>query len=125
MLKFLRLLIFFLRGNMKYHISISCDSFSDAFAVPCRKAISPYGFVFTELVSQIDQEINELVAEQQKVDAQCAHYKSEIGELKRDIENSNRQKQVVTKALVKKVLLNFSDYTQLSLTSFLSICSCL
>ncbi|XP_058743170.1 structural maintenance of chromosomes protein 3 [Vicia villosa] len=53
-------------------------------------------------IQEIDQEINELVAEQQKADAQCAHYKSEIGELKRDIENSNRQKQVVTKALAKK-----------------------
>ncbi|CAI8586571.1 unnamed protein product [Vicia faba] len=53
-------------------------------------------------IQEIDQEINELVAEQQKVDAQCAHYKSEIGELKRDIENSNKQKQVVSKALAKK-----------------------
>ncbi|CAL5190345.1 unnamed protein product [Lathyrus oleraceus] len=53
-------------------------------------------------IQEIDQEINELVAEQQKADAQCAHYKSEIVELKRDIENSNKQKQVVSKALAKK-----------------------
>jgi structural maintenance of chromosome 3 (chondroitin sulfate proteoglycan 6) len=69
--------------------------------------------------------INELVTEQQKVDAQCAHNKSEIEELKRDIANSNKQKPLFSKALAKKVSLNFPYYTQLSLTSFLSIGSCL
>jgi archaellum component FlaC len=73
------------------------------------KVIFPYGFVFTELVSQIDQKINKLVAEQQKVDAQCAHCKSEIEELKQDIDNSNKQKKLFSNALAKKVTLNFSD----------------
>jgi hypothetical protein len=90
-----------------------------------KKTIFPYGFVFAELVSQIDQKINDLVTEQQKVDAQCAHSKSEIEELKRDIANSNKQKPLFSKALAKKVSLNFSDSTQLPLTSFLSIDSCL
>jgi hypothetical protein len=69
--------------------------------------------------------INELVTKQQKVDSQCAHNKSEIEELKRDIANSNKQKPLFSKALAKKVSLNFSYNTQLSLTNFLSIGSCL
>jgi predicted PurR-regulated permease PerM len=89
------------------------------------KVIFLYGFVFTELVSQIDQKINKLVAEQQKVDAQCAHNRSEIEELKQDIANSDKQKELFSKALGKKVSLNLSDYTQLSLRSFVSIGSCL
>jgi hypothetical protein len=50
--------------------------------------------------------INELVTEQQKVDAQCAHNKSEIEELKRDIANSNKQKPLFSKALAKKVIFH-------------------
>ncbi|KAK2377447.1 Structural maintenance of chromosomes (SMC) family protein [Trifolium repens] len=53
-------------------------------------------------IQEIDQMINELVTEQQKVDAQCAHNKSEIEELKRDIANSNKQKPLFSKALAKK-----------------------
>ncbi|XP_045830635.1 structural maintenance of chromosomes protein 3-like [Trifolium pratense] len=53
-------------------------------------------------IQEIDQKINELVTEQQKVDAQCAHNKSEIEELKRDIANSNKQKPLFSKALAKK-----------------------
>ncbi|CAJ2653742.1 unnamed protein product [Trifolium pratense] len=53
-------------------------------------------------IQDIDQKINELVTEQQKVDAQCAHNKSEIEELKRDIANSNKQKPLFSKALAKK-----------------------
>lgn len=63
--------------------------------------------VFAELVLQIDQKINELVAEQQKIDAERAHVKSEIEQLKQDIANANKQKQLITKALAKKVLWNF------------------
>ncbi|GAU14498.1 hypothetical protein TSUD_250400, partial [Trifolium subterraneum] len=55
-----------------------------------------------EQLEKIDQQINELVTEQQKVDAQCAHNKSEIEELKRDIANSNKQKPLFSKALAKK-----------------------
>ncbi|KAK2378214.1 Structural maintenance of chromosomes (SMC) family protein [Trifolium repens] len=53
-------------------------------------------------LEQIDQKINELVAEQQKVDAQCAHNRSEIEELKQDIANSDKQKELFSKALGKK-----------------------
>ncbi|KAK2432041.1 Structural maintenance of chromosomes (SMC) family protein [Trifolium repens] len=55
-----------------------------------------------ENLEQIDQKINKLVAEQQKVDAQCAHCKSEIEELKQDIDNSNKQKKLFSNALAKK-----------------------
>ncbi|WVZ20171.1 hypothetical protein V8G54_007493 [Vigna mungo] len=58
--------------------------------------------VFAELVLQIDQKINELVAEQQKIDAERAHVKSEIEQLKQDIANANKQKQLISKALAKK-----------------------
>lgn len=53
-------------------------------------------------LQKIDQKINELVAEQQKIDAQCAHNKSELEGLKQDIANSNKQKQLISKALAKK-----------------------
>ncbi|XP_057441576.1 structural maintenance of chromosomes protein 3-like [Lotus japonicus] len=51
---------------------------------------------------EIDQKINELVAEQQKIDAKRAHDKSEIEQLKQDIANANKQKQLISKALAKK-----------------------
>lgn len=71
--------------------------------------------VFTELVLQIDQKINEIVAEQQKIDAKCAHDKSVIEQLKQDIANANKQKLLISKALAKKVLLNFSVILNYSL----------
>ncbi|KAL9314311.1 hypothetical protein ACSQ67_019763 [Phaseolus vulgaris] len=54
------------------------------------------------LFLQIDQKINELVAEQQKIDAKRAHDKSEIEQHKQDIANANKQKQLISKALTKK-----------------------
>lgn len=84
------------------------NDFSDAYVIPCHKTIFPYGFVFTELVSRIDQKINELVAEQQKIDAERALDKSKMEQHKQDIANSNKQKQLISKALAKKVLLDFS-----------------
>ncbi|XP_027904525.1 structural maintenance of chromosomes protein 3 [Vigna unguiculata] len=53
-------------------------------------------------LQEIDQKINELVAEQQKIDAKRAHDKSEIEQLKQDIANANKQKQLISKALAKK-----------------------
>ncbi|BAT79746.1 hypothetical protein VIGAN_02267200 [Vigna angularis var. angularis] len=53
-------------------------------------------------LQEIDQKINELVAEQQKIDAKRAHDKSEIEQLKQDIANANKQKQLISKALTKK-----------------------
>ncbi|KAL2316967.1 hypothetical protein Fmac_030843 [Flemingia macrophylla] len=50
----------------------------------------------------IDRRINELVAEQQKIDAKRAHDKSEMDQFKQDIANANKQKQLISKALAKK-----------------------
>lgn len=58
---------------------------------------------FTWLFSQIDQEINKLVSEQQKSDAKLAHDKSELEQIKQDIKNANKQKYSDSKALEKKV----------------------
>lgn len=60
-------------------------------------------FVFAQLVLQIDQKITELVSEQQKIDAKRTHDKSELEQLKQDITNANKQKQLISKALEKKV----------------------
>lgn len=53
-------------------------------------------------LQEIDQKINELVAEQQKNDAGLGHDKSELEQLKQDILNAERQKQSILKALQKK-----------------------
>nr|XP_016456094.1 PREDICTED: structural maintenance of chromosomes protein 3-like [Nicotiana tabacum] len=53
-------------------------------------------------LQEIDQKINELVAEQQKNDAALAHDKSELEQLKQDIGNAERQRQSILKALQKK-----------------------
>ncbi|KAF3684905.1 Structural maintenance of chromosomes protein 3 [Capsicum annuum] len=54
-------------------------------------------------LEEIDQKINELVAEQQKNDAGLGHDKSELEQLKQDIGNAERQRQSILKALQKKV----------------------
>ncbi|KAK9101892.1 hypothetical protein Sjap_019146 [Stephania japonica] len=56
------------------------------------------------LISQcsIDQEITKLVAKQQKDDAQQAHDKSELEQLKQDITNALKQNASIVKALEKK-----------------------
>ncbi|PHU14416.1 Structural maintenance of chromosomes protein 3 [Capsicum chinense] len=53
-------------------------------------------------LEEIDQKINELVAEQQKNDAGLGHDKSELEQLKQDIGNAERQRQSILKALQKK-----------------------
>ncbi|KAM3374323.1 structural maintenance of chromosomes protein 3 [Capsicum galapagoense] len=53
-------------------------------------------------IQEIDQKINELVAEQQKNDAGLGHDKSELEQLKQDIGNAERQRQSILKALQKK-----------------------
>ncbi|XP_055831641.1 structural maintenance of chromosomes protein 3 [Solanum dulcamara] len=53
-------------------------------------------------LQEIDQKINELVAEQQKNDAGLGHDKSELEQLKQDIGNAERQRQSIIKALQKK-----------------------
>lgn len=61
-------------------------------------------FVFPEPFLQIDQKINELVAEQQKNDAKVAHDKSELEQLRQDLAIADKQKQSILKSLEKKVL---------------------
>ncbi|KAL1348062.1 hypothetical protein AAHE18_07G051900 [Arachis hypogaea] len=53
-------------------------------------------------LQEIDQKITELVSEQQKIEAECAHGKSEMEQFKQDIANANKQKQLISKALSKK-----------------------
>ncbi|KAH9659341.1 Structural maintenance of chromosomes protein 3 [Citrus sinensis] len=55
-----------------------------------------------KLISQLDQKITEHVTEQQKTDAKRAHDKSELEQLKQDIANANKQKQIISKALENK-----------------------
>uniref|UniRef100_A0A1D1YI49 Structural maintenance of chromosomes protein n=2 Tax=Anthurium amnicola TaxID=1678845 RepID=A0A1D1YI49_9ARAE len=50
----------------------------------------------------IDQKITRLVTEQQKLDAQRGHVKSELEQLKQEIANTSKQKQSIYKALEKK-----------------------
>ncbi|KAL1827786.1 hypothetical protein DCAR_0206984 [Daucus carota subsp. sativus] len=52
--------------------------------------------------TQIDQEINKLVSEQQKNDAKLAHDKSELENINQDISNANKQKYSSSKVLEKK-----------------------
>ncbi|KAK7276549.1 hypothetical protein RIF29_17691 [Crotalaria pallida] len=53
-------------------------------------------------LNEIDKKITDIVAEQQKIDAKRAHDISEVEQLKQDIANANKQKQLVSKALAKK-----------------------
>ena len=66
-----------------------------------------YSLVFTKFTSQIDRSITELVTEQQKIDAKRAHDKSELEQLKQDIANANKQKNLISKACGNKVFLAF------------------
>lgn len=101
------------------------SDFSDAYAIPCHESISSNSFVVTELISQIDQKITELVAEQQKIDAKRAHDISELEQLKQDIANANKQKQLISKALANKVLLDFYIIHTYPLGAFFSVGTCL
>ncbi|KVI08018.1 RecF/RecN/SMC [Cynara cardunculus var. scolymus] len=58
-------------------------------------------------------EINEIVAEQQKDDAELAHERSELEQLKQDIANANKHKQNISKALEKKGKLLANVQTQI------------
>lgn len=69
-----------------------------------------YCFVSINCISQIDQRITELVTEQQKIDAKRGHDKSELEQFKQDIANTNKQKQLISKALENKVLSGFQLY---------------
>lgn len=58
------------------------------------------------MILRVDQQITDLVTEQQRIDAKRGHEKSELEQLKQDIANANKQKQIISKALENKV---FSD----------------
>ncbi|OIW16249.1 hypothetical protein TanjilG_18964 [Lupinus angustifolius] len=51
---------------------------------------------------EVDDKITKIVTEQQKIDAKRAHDKSEVEQLKQDIANANKQKQLVSKAIANK-----------------------
>ncbi|KAM1056666.1 hypothetical protein ACFX13_030803 [Malus domestica] len=55
-----------------------------------------------EELEKIDKKITELVTEQQKIDAKRAHDKSEMEQLKQDIANANKQKNLISKACGNK-----------------------
>lgn len=65
-------------------------------------------------LEEIDQDITELVAEQQKKDAKLAHDKSELEQLKQDVRNANKQKESISKALEKKEKLLANVHTQIA-----------
>ncbi|XP_019434196.1 PREDICTED: structural maintenance of chromosomes protein 3 [Lupinus angustifolius] len=53
-------------------------------------------------LKEVDDKITKIVTEQQKIDAKRAHDKSEVEQLKQDIANANKQKQLVSKAIANK-----------------------
>ncbi|XP_008385599.2 structural maintenance of chromosomes protein 3-like [Malus domestica] len=55
-----------------------------------------------KMLEEIDRSITELVTEQQKIDAKRAHDKSELEQLKQDIANANKQKNLISKACGNK-----------------------
>ncbi|CAN6560216.1 unnamed protein product [Malus baccata var. baccata] len=55
-----------------------------------------------KMLEEIDKKITELVTEQQKIDAKRAHDKSEMEQLKQDIANANKQKNLISKACGNK-----------------------
>ncbi|KAG0461192.1 hypothetical protein HPP92_021489 [Vanilla planifolia] len=59
-----------------------------------------------------DKEITGLVSQQQRIDAERGHTKSELDQLKLDIANALKQKQSISRALEKKEKLLGNAYTQ-------------
>lgn len=64
-------------------------------------------------LEEIDEEITRLVSEQQKDEAEQAHKKSELEQLRQDIANANKQKASIFKALEKKEKLLANARTQI------------
>ncbi|XP_076907495.1 structural maintenance of chromosomes protein 3-like [Bidens hawaiensis] len=61
----------------------------------------------------IDKEINNLISEQQKDDAEQAHERSELEQLKQDVANANKHILNISKALEKKLKLLANVQTQI------------
>ncbi|KAK4786498.1 hypothetical protein SAY86_003187 [Trapa natans] len=53
-------------------------------------------------LQMVDQKISELMSDQEKIEAEKAHGKSELQQVKQDIENTNKQKQLISKAIDNK-----------------------
>lgn len=66
-----------------------------------------------EQLQVIDQKITEKITEQQKIDADRAHQRSEEEQIRRDISDANRQKKSLSNALEKKEKLLSSVRTQI------------
>lgn len=64
-------------------------------------------------LQEIDQKINELVAEQQKNDAKLALDKSELEQLRQDVANADKQKQSIYRSLEKKEKMLSNVRTQI------------
>ncbi|XP_010925132.1 structural maintenance of chromosomes protein 3 [Elaeis guineensis] len=64
-------------------------------------------------LKEIEQEINKLVSEQQKMDAHRGHIKSELEQLKNDISNATKQKKSIAIALEKKEKLLANAHNQI------------
>ncbi|XP_020250621.1 structural maintenance of chromosomes protein 3 isoform X1 [Asparagus officinalis] len=64
-------------------------------------------------LKEIDQQITRLVSEQQKMDGQRGHAKSEIEQFKHDIANATKQKASIFKALEKKEKLLANAHNQI------------
>lgn len=58
------------------------------------------------------------MSDQEKIEAEQAHGKSELGQVKQDIENANKQKQLISKAIANKVYTTFElpSYFQCAIT---------
>lgn len=67
--------------------------------------------VFINFFIQIDQEITALVTDQQKMDAERGHVKSQIEQIKQDIASATKQKMSIFKALEKKVYASTLPFT--------------
>ncbi|XP_057252162.1 structural maintenance of chromosomes protein 3 isoform X3 [Beta vulgaris subsp. vulgaris] len=64
-------------------------------------------------LQDIDQKITEKITEQQKVDADRAHQRSEVEQLRQDIADANKQKRSISTALEKKEKLLSNVRTQI------------
>ncbi|XP_021715613.1 structural maintenance of chromosomes protein 3-like [Chenopodium quinoa] len=64
-------------------------------------------------LQDIDQKITEKITEQQKIDADRAHHRSEVEQLRQDIADANKQKRSTSTALEKKEKLLSNVRTQI------------
>ncbi|KAI3967943.1 hypothetical protein MKX01_027126 [Papaver californicum] len=91
------------RSKMKYMDALSGYSSMSWLFTECEKQRKKSKQFLGILQNQcIDQEITKLVSEQQKVDAQQSHKKSELEQIMQDIANAKKQKESISMALQNK-----------------------